>query len=330
MIYNAPLMRIFPLLGLTFLACASSLAPIPAPWLGAPPEPPKKTRSGPIVHDGKTLTPPFAAIDSVSVSEARKEIAFSVRRGNYDLGLVAFEGGAIRWLPADAADEVDVQWAPRGNKISYTIRAAGGDVVRTLHIPTAAALNVDFPFGRVHSLQWDMPAERFTVVWSTPDASVRTEVLKYDGGDRRMVSPPRTKLDVIVDPFGPGAIVLRPSSMHYDERLPLVVWRDEDLFAWNESRAKLVQNARVALVVTKGELDPARVTETAWLDPNRVFTVGAKGEGVSIVADPAVPAGRYRIANRVVSVPPAVVQSFAAGFIAEELKRTHPTNGSSR
>lgn len=330
MIYNPMRMRLSLLLCLTFLACATGLGTIPAAWVSAAPEPPRKPLSGPVMHAGKALTPPFAAIDSISVSEARREVVFSVRRGNYDLGLVAFEGGEIRWLPADPADEVGVQWAPRGNKISYTIRGPGGDVVRTLHIPTAASLNVDFPFGRVHSLVWDMPAERFTVTWSSPDASARTEILKYDGTDRKLLKAPESKLDVTIDPFGPGAIVLRPAQIAYDERLPLVVWRDDDLFAWSEARARLVRSARVALVITRGEVDPALVAGSAWLDPKRVFTVGEKGEGPSVVADAAIPAGRYRRSGNVVSVAPAVVQSFAAGFIADQLKRIPPTNGSSR
>ncbi|HEX8619856.1 MAG TPA: hypothetical protein VF911_19910, partial [Thermoanaerobaculia bacterium] len=85
---------------------------------------------------------------------------------------------------------------------------------------------------------------------------------------------------------------------------------------------------------------------TAWIDPRQLFLVGsscgaapaaARGtsadpcaRAISVVADQSLPAGRYRRAGNVVSVPPAVVQSVAAGFIADQLKRTSSTNGSSR
>jgi hypothetical protein len=53
-------------------------------------------------------------------------------------------------------------------------------------------------------------------------------------------------------------------------------------------------------------------------------------EAVSIVADPAVPDGAYRRAGNTVAVAPAAIQSFAAGYIADQWKRTGATNGSSR
>jgi hypothetical protein len=48
-----------------------------------------------------------------------------------------------------------------------------------------------------------------------------------------------------------------------------------------------------------------------------------------IVDDPALNASQYGRRGNIVTVPPAVVQSFAAGYIAAQLKRTTPTNGSS-
>jgi hypothetical protein len=117
-----------------------------------------------------------------------------------------------------------------------------------------------------------------------------------------------------------------------------VVWR-ADRFEWSDARAALLQNARVAILVTtrepSGELWKI-VRETPWLDATRVFVVGWSGAlappqwATSIVPDASVPAGRYRRSGNVVAVPPAAIQSFAAGFIADQWKRTSATNGSSR
>ncbi|MEA2465475.1 MAG: hypothetical protein QOJ98_3222, partial [Acidobacteriota bacterium] len=118
-------------------------------------------------------------------------------------------------------------------------------------------------------------------------------------------------------------------------KLPVVVWRASD-FAWSDARAALLQKARVAVVVTTripSEELWSRVDATPWIEGKRTFVVGADGgreTAIRISGEQSVPAGRYRRTGNVVTVPPAVVQSFAAGFIAEQLKRTSPTNGSSR
>jgi len=62
-----------------------------------------------------------------------------------------------------------------------------------------------------------------------------------------------------------------------------------------------------------------------------MFAVGAKVDGaISIVADPSVPERRYRRSGAVVAAAPAAIQSVAAGFIADQVNRTGPTNGSSQ
>jgi hypothetical protein len=304
---------------------------------------PKAQSDGPIHLSGgrlmngeKALTAAFLAVDSFDFSEPRGEVVFSARRETgFDIGLVSSDGSPISWVPADPADELSVQWAPRGNKISYVLRASGGDVVRTLHIPTSATLQVPFENATIQALAWDAAAERYAVAYSTPDASERVDVLKYSGAERRTAVAPAVRLDVDVEPFAPGAILLRPRDLRYDEKLPLVVWRATD-FAWSDARAALLQNARVAVAVTTG--DPSqelwsRVEATPWLDTARTFVVGAEAgrdTAVEIAGEQTVPTGRYRRNRNLVSVSPAVVQSFAAGFIADQLKRTSPTNVSSR
>jgi hypothetical protein len=354
---------------LALTACAPALLEVPETWLSVPEMQavapvPRRTTDGPIriadeftgpklANGDKLLTQPFAAIDSFDYSESRGEVAFSARRDQgFDIGLVSSDGSPISWVPADPADEVAVQWAPRGNKISYVLRLPGGDVIRTLHIPTAASMAVSFEGAAVHSVTWDAAAERFTVTSSTLDASPRVEVMKYSGAERKEVEPPAVTLDVELEPVAPGAILLRPRDLKYDEKLPLVLWSAADL-SWSDARATLLRNARVGLVVVTrepGEELWKAVQAIPWIDATRVFVVGpfwsagsqpagrraespslqGAREALVITTDPTLPPGRYRRMGRTVAVAPAVVQSFAAGFIADQLKRTGPTNGSSR
>jgi hypothetical protein len=301
-----------------------------------------------LVNRDKELTASFLAIDSYDFSEARGEVVFSAKTkpdGGFDIGLVSSDGSPISWVPADPADEVLAAWAPRGSKISYVIRASGGDVVRTLHVPTSAQLSVPFEGARIHALAWDPPAERYAVAYSTPISSDQVEVLRYGGEDRRTEIAPAVRLDVETETFAPGALMLRP-QLGYDEKLPLVVWEAND-FAWSDARAALLRSARVAVVVARHADDEAlwkAIESTPWIDRARTFVVSTGATGsqpvitrgpaesrpLQIVPDASLPPNHYRRSGNVVRVAPAVIQSFAAGFIADQLTRTSPTNGSSR
>ncbi|HVE71159.1 MAG TPA: hypothetical protein VNI54_07300 [Thermoanaerobaculia bacterium] len=284
-----------------------------------------------LVRDGKRLTEQFAAIESFDYSESRDEVIFSARRDKgFDVGLAAGDGSKTNWVPADPADEVMVEWAPRGYKASYVVRAPHGDVVRTLHIPTSFQYAIDFGPATIHDLAWEKTGEKYAVAFSTIDASDRVEVLRYDGRDRVVALPPATKITADVVSFAPGAYILRPPGLRYDEKLPVVVWA-VDRLEWSDSRASLMREARVAMIVARTVDDALRkaIAETPWLDGARVFGVNAK-IGTSVVADRSIAAGRYRRGGDVIAVAPAAVQSFAAGFIADQLKRNPRTNGSSR
>jgi hypothetical protein len=340
---------LFPLL-VASGGCATGGIPIPESWLSVPQARPVATgtllmRPDPvsaegnrIVFNGKALTDAFTAVDSADLSEARQEIAFSVKRkesDNFDIGLVATEGSAISWVPAEPVDEVHVKWAPKGNKISYIVRAAGGDLVRTLHIPTAVQLAVDFPYAKVDSLVWEGPAgEKFTVAYSTPDASGRMEEMHYGGEERRITFPPAVRLDAEVEPIGSDAVVLRRRDLTYGERVPAVIWVDREPYAWSDARAALFRGARVAIVVTRTAPDDElwqTLAERPWLDTKRAYVVGADAKNATVIrGDAKVRKGRYLQKGSLVTVAPAVVQSFAARFIADDLKRNPPTNGSSR
>ena len=219
---------------------------------------------------GRTaLTPRFAAIDSFDVSRDRREVVFSAKRTtSFDVGLVSLDGSDIHWVPEDPRDETSVQWAPRGNKISYVVHAVGGDVVRTVHIPTSMQLTVDFPYASVRSLRWAPDGERYFVVLTSPDASERTESMRYGGEERRVEVAPKVKLDVVIEPLA-GGIVLRPSAIRYGEKLPLVVWITPHLYAWSDARGALLQRDRVACVIVDKQPDDAfwqAVRAVPWID----------------------------------------------------------------
>lgn len=344
---------IFKSLALVFLAGCTSTTAIPKAWMSVPEAVPVSavtpSTDGPIRHDNgrlyrgdKPTTDAFAAIDSFDYSESRDEVIFSAKKeASFDIGLAAGDGSVTNWLPADAADELAVQWAPRGNKVSYIVRTKLGDVVRTFHIPTSFQFAVDFGTATIRSLTWDAPAERFTVVYSTLDASERSESLRYDGTERRIEAQPKETIAADLMPFAIDTFALRPRDLHYGEKLPLVVWI-ADRFTWGETRAALMRNARVASIVITRAPDEAfwtTVRATAWLDASRIYIVNgsavvddgaAAPSAISFVADASVPAGHYLRKGNVVAAAPAAIQSVAAGFITDQLKRTSRTNGSSQ
>src|SRR5579859_5443769 len=254
--------------------------------------------------NGKELTPEFKAIDSFDVSLERREVVFSAKRkDNFDIGLVSLDGSDIHWVPEDPADEVDVRWAPRGNKVSYIVRAIGGDLVRTVHIPTAMQLSADFPYARVHSVVWDADAERYSVKVTSPDASERTESLKYDGTARKTIVAPADHLDIDVESFGRNGVMLRPQLLRYNEQLPLVIWVADQPLEWNAARGALMKNNRIAVAVVKEV--PEELPDLPWIDSHKIFLVSKE---------------TVRRRTPWIAVPHADVESLAARWIAQHLK----------
>jgi len=201
--------------------------------------------------------------------------------------------------------------------------------VRTVHIPTATPLSVDFPNTEIRSLTWEPKAERFAVVLDSPDVSERLVSMTYAGEKREEVIHPSDRLDVSLDPIG-GVLVMRPNAMRYNEKLPLVVWFDDKPFAWSDERAALMRNAHVAIAIGPkfGEDFSREIRKVPWIDATRTYSVGNPIVGsTSIAGDPSIPPHRYVRRGNTISVPPAVVQSFAAAFIADDLKGTPPPNG---
>jgi hypothetical protein len=212
-------------------------------------------------------------------------------------------------------------------------------------------LTTEFLFGRVHALAWDPRAERYAVAWSSVDASDRIEVMTYAGEDRKVATAPAVKLEVEVEPVG-GALLLHPAAMHYNERIPLVVWRTGDRNEWDDARGALEREVRVACAVIDKDPDPAfwsAVAELPWIDASHIFVIGSRPAqaaagaasnataattgcsgascAVWISGDSSIPAGRYRRIANLVSVSPALVQSFGAAWVAHQLKGNPPANG---
>ena len=118
--------------------------------------------------------------------------------------------------------------------------------------------------------------------------------------------------------------MLRPESMSYNERLPLVVWvTNGETNAWSDARGAMLAKARMATLVIDRPPDAAllaAIAETEWIDRDRIFAVGARvPSAVSIVGDASIPAGFYRVAPEVISVHPSGVESLAAGWIPSQL-----------
>jgi hypothetical protein len=332
---------------LLFLMGCATLTPVPEAWRSVPQAAritdlcarvtcaPRsaadvKVADGKLVASGKNLTPQFRAIQSFDVSLERREVAFSAKRSdNFDIGLVSLDGSDIHWVPEDPADETDVQWAPRGNKISFVVHLRTGDLVRTVHIPTSFQLTADFPYTAVRALGWELAAERYAVVLTSPEASERIERLEYSGEGRESVVAPAVRLDVSIEPLA-DALLMRPSTLRYGERLPLVVWITETPFEWNDARGALMRNARLACAIVRQPSDAfwTVARALAWIDMEKVYVVGA-GEGAGARAPPntsyIVPTGdlpvdRYRIRDHALLVAPGSVESVAAGWIAQQLK----------
>jgi len=293
----------------------------------------KSANGARLVNGDKNLTPDFRAIDSFDVSLARQEIVFSAKRNtNFDVGLVALEGSEIHWLPSDPADEVNVQWAPRGNRVSYIVRTAGGDFVRVVQVTTSAQSTIAFPSGRVMALAWHPSGEKFAASSESFDASQRVETMEYDGRDRHTNASPTARLTDFATEVSDGALIVRPELMHYGEKLPLVVWRTNDRNGWSDARGKLERETRIACAIVERDPDDAfwaSMRLRPWIDLTRVFVVNAPAPPAmtSIRGDPNIESGHYNAEGNTLLVPVDVVESFAAGNIAHQLKGNPPANG---
>ena len=245
-----------------------------------------------------------------------------------------------RWTAATStgfrrirSDETNVQWAPRGNKVSFILHTATGSIVRTVHVPTATPLSVDFAANADRRAGWEPKAERFALVVESPDASQHSLSMTYAGEKRqevvRAVRPSRR----LVEPIG-GVLVMRPAACATTRGCRSCSGSIRQPFAWSDAaRGAHAQCARGHRHRTgqrpmRQLLDRDR--EGAWIDARKYIVNRQRSNpaiAATIISRPGDSRRRYRRAGNTLSVPPAVVQSFAAAYIADDLKGTPPPNG---
>jgi len=66
---------------------------------------------------------------------------------------------------------------------------------------------------------------------------------------------------------------MRPTAMHYGERLPLVVWVADPPYVWNAKRGALMRGERVAYAIMRRAPDDAfwaAMRAIPWIDGSRM------------------------------------------------------------
>jgi hypothetical protein len=248
-------------------------------------------------------------IDSFDVDPKEKEIVVSARRsGSFDVALASLGEPSVTWIAPDAADEVSVSWAPRGNKVSYSILADGGTVIRTVHVPTSFQLTVDYPRESASVASWEPSAERFAVVVTSPDSSDRVEVVKYGGEEKRIVLPAEVTRERAWDQLptsnGESLILASPQSTRYGEKYPVVILvRSGNRFAWEDAADEVwgLGNAAIGFAREGQNLANAieALREVPWVDRDRIIVV-VRGELEREVAP--LPVRILRSGGRIVNV----------------------------
>lgn len=235
-------------------------------------------------------------IQSFDIDPKEKDIVVSSRRtGGFDVAVVSLATGKPNWVWPEAADEVDVTWAPRGNKVTYEVRAFGGTILRTVHVPTAAQLSIDLGESEVEALAWEPKAEHVALIVSQPTASSRLETVRYGGEARQVVLESSRNLELVTDRLMTGrpATLFPPRQLRYGARYPVVVVRARSVFAWSDLVAALVGRGDVAVVVVDMQQNTgeslAAIERIAWADSQRRFVISleplsdARVEGVNYI-----------------------------------------------
>jgi hypothetical protein len=248
--------------------------------------------------DGARPTPitgPFEAIDSWDVAPRGEEVVFSAKvDSGFDIGIVGTGGGEIRWVAPERADERNVTWAPRGNKITYTFESLDATLVRSVHVPTSFQVIFDLPLTSVRQVSWEPRAERFAVVVESPTDGPRIDWVGYQGEDRENLVAAGDRIDVPVEALfwedGSG-ILLGPEVIRYGESRGTVVWVESgDLFRWRAEVARLRREGLLVVMTTTartGQLQNA-LDELSWFTSDRCYVVDVSGAAGSVVQLPGV------------------------------------------
>jgi hypothetical protein len=229
---------------------------------------------------GTAITPTFADIDSWDAAPKGDEVVFSARReSGFDVGIVSASGGEIKWVAPDPLDERNVTWAPRGNKITYTLESLDATLVRSVHVPTSFQVVFDLPLTTVRRIAWEPRAERIAIVVESPVSGPSIDWVGYQGDGRatlveatETVSSP---VETLLWSEGAG-VLLGPGSVRYGESRPTVLWIDrETRFAWRGDAARLRDAGVPVLFVEPDRLgNPVdALGELPWHDPGQVYVV---------------------------------------------------------
>lgn len=237
--------------------------------------------------DGATpsaVTPMFRTIDSWEVAPRGDEIVFSADTGaGFDVGIVAVSGGDVTWVAPEPADEKNVTWAPRGNKITYTFESLDATLVRSVHVPTSFQVIFDLPLTAVRQIAWEPRAERFAMVNESPAAGPRIEWVGYQGESRAVLVDPAERIDTRVEALfweNGNGILFGPGTIRYGETRATVVWVESgDPFAYREEVSRLWQAGVAVIVTTNKRLSGIRpaLEELPWHDRGRVYVVDVSG-----------------------------------------------------
>jgi len=224
-------------------------------------------------------------VESIAVSPDERDAIFSARRGNgHDVALTSLSTGKVDWIQSDPSDETAVTWAPRGNKVSYLVRGFSGPVLRTVHVPTGFQLPIDFRMRHISKVSWDLKAERFAVVSSSPSESDRIEVMNYNGEGMTRVRPPDKTVLIEPERLPEGAgegVLVRPPTLLYNRRYPLVVWlATDDPIRWSSRRIEAWRESNRGMVVTRKANLTARFWEVlralTWVDAASITIVSTE------------------------------------------------------
>lgn len=296
-----------------------------------------------ISRDGRKalLTTPSTAIESYDIAPDSSEIVFVAGNENRDVAIVSADGGDPRWIGTDPADETTVTWAPRGHKVSWVIHAFGGDVVRTVHVPSAFSLLADSGGAAVTAMAWEPEAERFVYIRSSPATSDEIDESRFGGEEKRVVLPPAASSPISMAAFpegGAATLLAAPVNPRYGHVYPLVIWTETNPWRWNDARASIAGAGDSGFVLTASEPDEKlwrAVSDLRWADPARITVVSTrelnslarpKGWSVTVIApemsqnETVVRDGDREIRMRVRGTTPDVIESVATRHIVRQMK----------
>lgn len=247
------------------------------------------------VLEETVLTDPLEKIHAIEPDHDQKELALSVSRDHSrDIAIANAEEPIMNWVPSDPADEVRPRWSPVGYKLSYVVRNRGGDILRTVHVPTAAMVLLDFPDSRVIDYAWLPDGERVVVALSSVTSSDHVIEATYTGSSKTVVVDPRHHYDRQIErlPGTPaGSSLIMPGSVSYDERRPLVIWLTGGTAGaggFDPDLIPLLERLDLGLLIFNGssaDLGPSlwsEIEEMRWVSRDEVWLVGPVGSEATV------------------------------------------------